>query len=205
MKLYFLSIVLLLVGCSRFQAKRVDGNESDERALEITDEWVQRDTERVVAEIVEKLHKHKGVQRYLKRAALERPNRAPALFVGEVQNLTSNAYFPINDLNDELLNGLSERGDFVLVDEPSRKALLKELSYQRGGGVAPSSRKVIGKQTGADLMIFGNVYMKAQARDGKTIKQYSINLRLTDLETGQEVARARAKISKFSDQDASGW
>ena len=43
-----ISLVLLSLtatSCGGFKAKRVDANESDEMAMEITDKWVNRDTE----------------------------------------------------------------------------------------------------------------------------------------------------------------
>lgn len=200
-KLLTLAILLTLsVSCGSFKAKRVDSAESDERALEITDKWVQRDTEKVVSEVVDVITQHKGFKRYLMQHG-----KTPALFIGEVKNLTSEAYFPINDINDELLNELSASGDFVLVDAAAREKILAEITYQNDGMVDPATAKQVGRQTGADLIIFGNVYMKPETRDGKTIKQYSINIRMTDIEKGIEVMRARSKLSKYSDQKAVGW
>ena len=96
-------------------------------------------------------------------------------------------------------------GDFILVDAAARKTILKEITYQNDGMVDPNTAKLVGKQTGADLIILGNVYMKPESRDGKTIKQYSINLRMTDIERGVEVFRARTKVSKYSEQKKVGW
>src|SRR5690606_11917457 len=111
----------------------------------------------------------------------------------------------INDINDEFLNEISSSGDFVLVDAAARESILKEITYQNDGMVDPKTAKSIGKQTGADLLIFGNVYMEPQSRDGKTIKQYSINIRMTDIEKGVEVLRTRTKLSKFSEKSSFGW
>jgi hypothetical protein len=71
--------------------------------------------------------------------------------------------------------------------------------------VDPATAKKVGKQVGADLMIFGNILMKPESRDGKTIKQYSFNLRITDIEKGIEVFRTRTKLSKYSEQAKVGW
>lgn len=192
--------LLLFTSCGSFQAKRVDASESDEKAMEITDQWVQGDTERVVSEILKNISEHKGFKRYLRKSG-----KTPTVFIGEVKNLTSEAYFPINDINDEFLNEISASGDFILVDAGSRENILKEITYQHDGMVDPTTAKNIGKQVGADVMIFGNVYMKPATRDGKTIKQYSINIRMTNIESGLEVLRTRAKLSKFSKQSGSGW
>ena len=168
--------------------------------MEITDKWVQGDTERVVQDVLKDISTHKGYKRWLRNLG-----REPRVFISEVQNLTSEAYFPINDINDEFLNEISASGEFVLVDAEARDKILKEITYQNDGMVDPRTAKSIGKQTGADLLILGNVYMEPQSRDGKTIKQYSINIRMTDIEKGIEVLRTRTKLSKFSEKSSMGW
>jgi len=191
---------LLFQGCGGFKAKRVDAAESDEKAMEITDKWVSGDTEKVIGDVLKQIQNHKGFQKFLRTHG-----KSPTVFIGEVQNMTSEAYFPINDINDEMLNEFSASGDFILVDAAARESILKEMTYQHDGMVDPSTAKKVGKQTGADLMIFGNVYMKPESRGGNTIKQYSVNIRMTDIEKGIEVLRVRTKLSKYSEQKASGW
>lgn len=193
-------VLLSLASCSSFKAERVDNKTSDEKALTITDQWIQADTEKVIAEAMKEMNDHKGLKRYMMENG-----KQLKMFVGEVQNLTSEAYFPINDINDELLNEISKEGNFVLVDAAAREHLLKEITYQNDGMVDPKTAKKVGKQTGADLMIFGNVYMKPETRDGRTIKQYSVNLRITDIEKGTEIFRTRTKLSKYSEQKKMGW
>ena len=198
--LIYIFLVFTLAGCSSFQAKRIGEQESDEKALGITDKWLSKDTQIVISKLLKRMNNHKGFQRYLRKLG-----KTPVVFIGEVQNLTSDAYFPISDLNDEFLNKISETGDFILVDSAARKTILEEITYQNDGMVDPNTAKLVGKQTGADLIILGNVYMKPESRDGKTIKQYSINLRMTDIERGVEVFRARTKVSKYSEQKKVGW
>ena len=199
------SLILLLtlgslVSCGSFEAKRVDSKESDEKALTITNKWLAKDTENVVQEVLKQMSKHKGYKRYRRTHG-----GTPTVFVGEVKNLTSEPYFPINDINDEFLHEISASGDFVLVDEAAREAILNEINYQNGDMVSEETRKEVGKQTGADLIIFGNVYMKPATRDGNTIKQYSVNIRMTDIEKGVEVMRVRTKLSKYSEESKYGW
>lgn len=202
--MYLLSLSLglsLLSGCSSFQAERVDDRESDEKGLEITDEWLQRDTEETIKDIMKQINAHKGLKNYLVRYR----GGYPKTFIGEVENQTSESYFPIDDLNEELLTALSASGKFILVDAKARESILKEITYQNDGMVSPETRKKIGRQTGADLMIFGSVHMKAKRRRGKTLKQYSVNIRMTDIERGTEVFRGRIKRSTYSKQSGSGW
>lgn len=199
----FVMLILVstvLTSCGGFKAKRVSTNEGDSLGMEITDKWLTTDTELVTKEILEQISKHKGFQRYLAMNG-----KAPKVFIAEVQNETSEAYFPIADLNDELLQEFSMSGDFILIDAASREKILKEIKYQNDGMVDPAQIKKIGKQAGADLLIFGSVRMQPHTRDGKTLKEYSVNIRMTNLETSVEVLRARSKTSKYSTQSGSGW
>lgn len=91
------------------------------------------------------------------------------------------------------------------MDNAAREMILKEITYQNDGMVDPATAKKIGKQTGADVMIFGNVYMKPEKRDGKTIKEYSVNIRLTDIEKATELLRTRTKVFKYSEKKSTGW
>ena len=197
-----LTLTMALQSCTSFKAKRVDSAESDKLAMEITDKWVNKDTEIAISQVLEQIKTHKGFKRYMKRFGL---TKQPKLFIADVQNRTSNAYFPIEDMNDELLNEFSRTGDYILIDEQARERILKEIQYQNDGMVDPSQIKNIGKQAGADLLIFGAVRMKPASRGGKTIKEYSVNIRMTDIETGVEVLRTRVKVNKFSDKKSYGW
>lgn len=202
LKLFLLSsLLVLLASCGSFKAQRVDAATSDEKAMEITDQWVAADTQIAVKNLLEQIQNHRGFKRYLAQLG-----HTPSLFISEVQNLTGEAYFPINDINDELLNEFSASGDFVLVDAAARNRLLEEITYQNDGMVDAATAKKIGKQIGADLLIFGNIYMQPQSRNGKTIKEYAINLRMTDLEKGVEVLRVRDRsINKYSERSSIGW
>jgi PBP1b-binding outer membrane lipoprotein LpoB len=193
-------MTVLLTSCSSFKAERVDGAKGDEKALTITDKWVLKDTETAVKDIIEQISKHKGFQRYLGET-----KKKPKLFIMEVQNETSEPYFPIADMNDELLNEFSASGEYTIIDNQGRDKILKEVKYQAEGMVDPSQMVQIGKQTGADLIILGSVRMAPETRDGRTIKQYTVNMRMTNLKTSEEVLRVRSKAQKYSEQAKSGW
>lgn len=195
-----LTTLVLLTSCSRFKAERVDGEKGDEKALAITDKWVLKDTETAVKDILNQIGKHKGFQRYLGQST-----RKPKLFIMEIQNETSEAYFPIADMNDELLNEFSASGEYTIIDNQGRDKILQEVKYQAEGMVDSAQMVQIGKQTGADLIILGAVRMNPETRDGKTIKQYTVNMRMTNLKTSEEVLRVRSKSQKYSEQAKSGW
>lgn len=192
---------LSLASCApKIKTERVSLAESDKKAATITDEWIATDTENAVKNILEQIGNHRGFQNYLSRLG-----RKPKVFIGDIQNQTSEAYFPIGDLNDELLMEFSASGDFILIDAASRDKILKEIQFQNDGMVRPEDIKKIGRASGADLIIFGDVRMKPETMSGRTVKDYSVNIRMTDIQSGEEVLRTRYKASKYSKRSGASW
>ncbi|GHU27278.1 hypothetical protein FACS1894152_3680 [Bacilli bacterium] len=200
--IYMICLCLLVVtACApTMNTQRVSLDKSDELAARITDKWIAKDTELAVKDVLKQVMNHRSFQQYLAKLG-----RKPKLFIAEVQNQTSEAYFPIADLNDELLNEFSSSGEYVLLDASAREKILKEITYQNDGMVDAKQAKSIGKASGADLLIFGDIRMKPETLEGKTIKDYSVNLRMTDIEKGEEVLRVRHKTSKYSETKKHSW
>ena len=98
-----------------------------------------------------------------------------------------------------------DEGDFLVIDNQARLEILKEIQYQNGGMVDPKQAKKIGRQSGADVAIFGAIRMQPKTLDGKTIKEYSINLRITELETSDVVFMGSYDLQKYSERSGSGW
>ena len=185
--------------CAKFKAERVDNQKSDDLAMEITDNWMTEDTRQAVAQIVKQMKDHPNYKKFMSRF-----DGQPKVFIAQMQNQTSEAYFPTNEINDEFLNVISHDGKMVLVDNQARDLILKEITYQNDGMVDPASAKKIGKQLGADALIIGTVFMRSEKRDAKRIKEYTLNVRFTDLELGIEVLRTRAQVNKFSNASDRG-
>ena len=190
------SVVLALIpACSSFKAQRVDEAKADEKAMEITDNWVDGDTIRVIDGAIKQVYAHKRFKEYEGKFGGKRIK----LFVGEIRNNTSESYFPVKDLEDALLEKVSNSDQFTLIDASRRDSLLKEITYQNDGMVDAAQAKTVGRQSGADVMIFGDINMKPESREGKTIKTYTVNIRLTDIQSAEEICRTREKINKYSE------
>lgn len=197
--LFCLSLLLTACGPS-IKTERVSLAEGDERGLSITDEWVLTDTKTAVTEIMEKMEKHRAFNNWLSNFG-----KRPKVFIAEIQNDTSEAYFPIDDFNDEMLDRISEAGDFILIDNNAREKILKEVQYQNDGMVRTADIKRIGRQSGADVLIFGAIRMNPKTLGGQSLKEYTVNVRITDIETAEEIARVRTSMSKYSKRSGSAW
>ena len=200
-KLVLVLLLLSLSACSpSIKTTRVSLDESDKLASRVTDEWVKTDTNMAIDDLLNKIDNSKPLQRYLAQLG-----RQPRLFVGEVQNGTSEPYLPIADMNEKLLTALFDRGDFKIIDKEARAAILAEITYQNDGMVDPAQAKKIGRQSGADIAIFGAIRMQPKTLSGKTIKEYSVNFRITELETSDVVFMGSYDIQKYSERSGSKW
>jgi hypothetical protein len=194
----FLLVFLLTTACGTFHSSRLTTEEFDRRAAGVTDKWVPQDTLLVLKDIRYQLDNHRGLEEY--RSNL---GRRPKLLVGEIKNQTAEVYFPVEDLLDAFLTDLSSTNDYILLEGEDRDKILQELQQQ--SNVDYRQIKKMGKFLASDLLILGAIHMKPETRNGKTIKNYSINLRVSDLETGQEVARLRSQVNKYSTRSRWSW
>lgn len=197
MKKICIALLLILTACGpTIKAQRMTTAEGDKKAMTITDDWVVTDTNLAVDYITDKLTNTGRYKRYLR----ENSYKTPKIFIGEVENNTSEDSFPISALNNKILDYFFESGDFDVIDQKNRKKLLEEIRYQNSGMVKEEDIKSIGKASGADLILFGEVIMDEKRMGGQTLKEYSVIIKLTDIESGEEVSRVTYETTKYSKQ-----
>ena len=197
MKKICIALLLILTACGpTIKAQRMTTSEGDKKAMTITDDWVATDTNLAVDYITDKLTNTGRYKRYLR----ENGYKTPKIFIGEVENNTSEDSFPISALNNKILDYFFESGDFDVIDQKNRKKLLEEIRYQNSGMVKEEDIKSIGKASGADLILFGEVIMDEKRMGGQTLKEYSVIIKLTDIESGEEVSRVTYETTKYSKQ-----
>ena len=197
----FFIVCLFMSSCGpTLRAQRMTTEEGDKEAMTITDEWVATDTNLAVKSILKKLLNHRRYQEYL-----DTKNNTPKLMVGIIENQTSEDNFPITALNNKLVNDIFESGDFNLISAKDRERVLNEIKFQNSGLVKESEMKKIGRMSGADLLMSGEVVMQDKILKGRTLKEYSLTIRLVDIESGEEVARALYETTKYSQKKGFGW
>lgn len=197
MKKICIALLLILTACGpTIKAQRMTTSEGDKKAMTITDDWVATDTNLAVDYITDKLTNTGRYKRYLR----ENGYKTPKIFIGEVENNTSEDSFPISALNNKILDYFFESGDFDVIDQKNRKKLLEEIRYQNSGMVKEEDIKSIGKASGADLILFGEVIMDEKRMGGQTLKEYSVIIKLTNIESGEEVSRVTYETTKYSKQ-----
>ncbi len=141
---------------------------------------------------------------------LARQTEKPILVVYGISNRTSE-HISTDGITDDIRMELLKSGKYSFVNETQRANIEKELNYQYSGNVDPSTRLQKAKQLGAEYMLTGTLRSieKKQPRQvrlqKKTLKYYSLNIELTNIETSLIEWADKVEIVRESSKPFIGW
>ena len=151
--------------------------------------WNVEDTKASVAQIMKKMSSNKRFNEILKKRGVVKVK------LGFFRDRTQETGFQIDDIKNELLAEISNNDNIVLIEEDN-DSLVKELSYQQDGMVKKSDRKNIGHQSGADLLIFGDVSISKAVELSNITKNYFATFRISDIQSGERLMMSVYKTTK---------
>jgi len=126
--------------------------------------------------------------------------RRPVMFVEKIKNKTSE-HIDTESITDTISNKILRSGKFRFVDMTKVQAVREQLEYQNESGmVDPGKAMAMGKQIGAEFMLYGNMSaIKKRSSESKDV-YYKFTLKLMNLETGilewsdeKEIRKVREK------------
>jgi len=124
----------------------------------------------------------------------------PVLFVDNLRNQTPEP-IDVGALTDTVRARLQRSGKFRFVDNSRVQAVQQQLEYQ-SGRVDPAAMVRLGKQTGAQYMLYGNL-SSIVGKDGGSY--YRMSLTLMELKSGELVWSDRQAIRSQRSQATLGW
>ncbi|MDX2493729.1 MAG: penicillin-binding protein activator LpoB [Desulfuromusa sp.] len=191
-----LLLIILLAGCS--VTTREVG--SDEKV--IYDEGYHfSDKKAIVDDMVKSL---------LSKHPLLRATDRPVVIVYGIANRTSE-HISTSAMTDDMRQSLLNSGRVRFVNETQRKNIERETSYQYGGNVAAETRIQKARQVGAQYMLTGTLRSieKKQPRQfrlkKKTLMYYSLNMELTDIQTGLIEWADSTEVIREASKPFIGW
>jgi len=122
--------------------------------------------------------------------------KKPVVIVGYVQNKTSEHIATetfVNDLQRELVNS----GRVSFVAEKDIREALREEKYDQSMHASPETMKEMGRELGADFMLFGVINSIIDQEGGTSAKYYQTDLELINIETNEKVWLGQKKIKKI--------
>lgn len=110
--------------------------------------------------------------------------RRPVVFVDRIKNKTTE-HIDLESVTDTIQTKLINSGKFRFVDMTAIEQVKEQLNYQESSGlVNPESAVVVGKQVGAEYMLYGNMSSIVKKGDDKRDVYYKFTLKLLHMESG---------------------
>jgi uncharacterized protein (TIGR02722 family) len=132
-------------------------------------------------------------------------NTRPILFVESIKNKTSE-HIDTESITDSISTKLLRSGKFRFVDMARVAAVQDQLDYQQNSGMVDDSKAIaIGKQVGAQYMLYGNLASIVKSNKDKSDVYYKFTLRLLDLQSGLVEWADETEIRKTKDKEFVSW
>jgi uncharacterized protein (TIGR02722 family) len=181
-----LFVALIVSSCAR-TVTRV----SPETQVDLSGRWNDTDSRLVADQMIFDLFDSDQFKKYSKDLG-----RKPVLIVGLIKNKTSEHIDAGNYVKKfELVIHNSGIAELVESDEFRDKLRLERAQQQEFAD--PATVAQWGKETGADLMLFGEMNSETDTYNKKRVVNYITTLYLTDMETSKRVWYGQKEIKKF--------
>ncbi len=150
------------------------------------------------------------VKSLLSKHPLLRATDRPVLIVYGIANRTSE-HISTSAMTDDIRQELLNTGRVRFVNKIQRENIAQETSYQYGGSVAVETRIQKARQVGAKYMLTGTLRSieKKQPRQfrlkKKTLMYYSLNMELTDIQTGLIEWADSTEVIREASKPFIGW
>lgn len=110
--------------------------------------------------------------------------RRPVMFVDKIKNKTTE-HIDTESITDTIQSKVLNSGAFRFVDMTAVAQVQEQLNYQQNSGMVDQDRSVaVGRQIGAEFMLYGNMSSIVK-KDGSTKDvYYKFTLKMVNLETG---------------------
>ncbi|WP_108651308.1 penicillin-binding protein activator LpoB [Dongshaea marina] len=131
--------------------------------------------------------------------------RQPVLFVDSIRNKTSE-HIDTQSITDSIETKLINSGKFRFVDMTKVKAVRQQLQYQHDSGMVDQATAVqLGKQIGAEFMLYGNLSSIVKSNSSVKDVYYKMTMKLMNLKTGIVVWAGEKQIRKQRKKSFLGW
>lgn len=181
------SLTLILLTACAPQISRIDPGAT----MDLSGRWNDSDSRAVAEQMISQLT---NSQRFKDYAAQK--GSTPTIIVGLVRNKTSE-HIDANTYIKKLEAAIFNSGMANIVESDEFRDKLRVERAQQQDFADPSTVAAWGKETGADLMLFGEMSSVTDVYHNQRVVNYITTLFLTDMETNQRVWYGQQEIKKY--------
>lgn len=167
-----LGMALVLSGC----ASRVDYGDAQARET-VTADFGSTDLQMIATKMVDDMMVFPPIVEMTRE-------RRPVLFVDRIKNKTSE-HIDTESVTDTIQSKLINSGKFRFVDMSVVDRVREQLEYQQDSGmVDQASAAQMGRQIGAEFMLYGNLSSIVKRDDSTKDVYYKFTLKLLNIQSG---------------------
>jgi penicillin-binding protein activator len=180
-----LLVISLFVSCAR-SVTRIDPNQQ----IDLSGRWNDSDSRQVSEKMINDLLASDKFKEYSKSLG-----KKPAIIVGLIRNKTSE-HIDADNYIKKIELAIYNSGMADLVESGTFRDKLREERAQQQDFANPSTVAQWGKETGANLMLFGEMTSETDVYNKRRVVNYVTTLFLTDMETNKRVWYGQQEIKK---------
>jgi len=185
--IFWITFIIISISCQTHSVTRV----TPDTQIDLSGRWNDSDSRMVADKMINELFASERFKEYSRENG-----KKPTLVVGLIRNKTSEHIDAANYIKKlELAIYNSNVADLVESDE-FRDQLRKERAEQQDFA-DPATIAQWGKETGADLMLFGEMSSETDTHANRRVVNYITTLFLTDIETNKRVWYGQHEIKKL--------
>ncbi len=175
----------LLASCAR-SVTRIDPNQQ----IDLSGRWNDSDSRQVSQKMINDLLASDKFKEYSKSLG-----KKPAIIVGLIRNKTTE-HIDADNYIKKIELAIYNSGVADLVESGTFRDKLREERAQQQDFANPSTVARWGKETGANLMLFGEMTSETDVYNKRRVVNYVTTLFLTDMETNKRVWYGQQEIKK---------
>lgn len=183
----FIALMTFVAGCQTRQVTRLD----PATQIDLSGRWNDTDSRKVADQMIYDLFESESFKTYARQR-----DRKPAIIVGTIRNRTAEHIDAQTFINKfEVVIHNSGVADLVESSEFRDRLRVERLEQQEFAD--PATVKQMGKETGADLMLFGEITAEVDVYNNRRVTNYITTLFLTDVETNKRIWYGQNEIKKL--------
>ena len=183
---YSLFLLLLTTACAR-NVTRIDPNTE----IDLSGRWNDSDSRKVADQMIHDLFESDSFKKFV-----ETLDHKPVMVVGMIKNKTTE-HIDAGNFVKKFEIVIHNSGMAVLVESDEFRDKLRQERSEQQDFADPATVARWGRETGADVMLFGEMNSETDTYNNKRIVNYITTLFLTDVETNKRVWYGQNEIKKF--------
>lgn len=183
--IYFVTLLFLLSSCAR-SVTRIDPSQQ----IDLSGRWNDSDSRQVSQKMINDLLASEKFKDYAKALG-----KKPAIIVGLIRNKTSE-HIDADNYIKKIELAIYNSGVADLVESGTFRDKLREERAQQQDFANPATVAQWGQETGADLMLFGEMTSETDVYHKRRVVNYITTLFLTDMETNKRIWYGQQEIKK---------